>query len=330
MPADPAAHAPDALEQEAAIRFEHVSKAYGDTAAVHDLNVAVRRGELVVLLGPSGCGKTTTLRMINRLERPTAGRVLVNGTDVASQEPETLRRGIGYVIQATGLFPHLTVGQNVEVVPRLLGWPRARRRARARELLALVGLEPDTYAERFPHDLSGGEQQRVGVARALAADPPILLMDEPFGAVDPLTRDRLQGEFQELQRSLRKTVVFVTHDLDEAVRLADRVCLMRDGAVEQYAPPQELLSAPANEFVQQFVGPLRALKRLGRLRVSELLRPSRRADDYEGSVGAETDLRTALAELLQLGASRLAVVDEAGRHLGELRLADIVALGDGG
>lgn len=323
MPPDPDARPDDA------IIFEHVSKSYDTTDAVTDLNISVKHGEFVVLLGPSGCGKTTTLRMINRLEEPTEGRVIVNGRDVAQQDPQSLRRGIGYVIQATGLFPHLTVRQNVEVVPRLLGWSGPRRRDRARELLALVGLEPATYEERSPRELSGGERQRVGVARALAADPPILLMDEPFGAVDPPTRDRLQGEFQELQRNLRKTVVFVTHDLDEAVRLADRVCLMRAGAVEQFAPPEELLSAPASSFVEAFVGPLRALKRLGRLQVSELIRPGVASGDYDGSVDRASDLRTALAELLQLGASRLAVVDSEGRHLGELRLADIVALGNG-
>jgi len=317
-----------------AIRFEHVSKRYDADEAVDDLNISVGRGEFVVLLGPSGCGKTTTLRMINRLVEPTSGAVYVNGSDVARQDLQSLRRGIGYVIQATGLFPHLTIRQNVEVVPKLLGWSRAERRDRARELLAMVGLEPATYAERYPSELSGGEQQRVGVARALAADPPILLMDEPFGAVDPLTRDRLQGEFQELQRRLGKTVVFVTHDIDEAIRLADRICLMKDGAVEQFAPPQALLSRPATEFVERFVGPQRALKRLGRLTVGELVRREAGPDAGSGAgpagtVGLSADLRTALAEMLQLGASSLAVVDDAGRRVGELRLDDIVALGDG-
>ncbi len=312
-----------------AIRFENVSKSYGAGEAVDNLDISVEQGELVVLLGPSGCGKTTTLRMINRLVEPTSGTIYVNGSDVARQDLQHLRRGIGYVIQATGLFPHLTIEQNVEVVPKLLGWSKAKRRERARELLALVGLEPASYAERYPGELSGGEQQRVGVARALAADPPIMLMDEPFGAVDPLTRDRLQGEFQELQRSLRKTVVFVTHDLDEAVRLADRICLMKDGGVEQFATPEELLSRPATEFAEKFVGPLRALKRLGRLRVGELMRPEPTASEYVGAVGVDADLRTALAELLQLGATSLAVVGTAGERLGELRLADIVALGDG-
>ncbi len=311
-----------------AIRFENVSKSYGADEAVDDLNISIEQGELVVLLGPSGCGKTTTLRMINRLVEPTSGTIYVNGSDVARQDLQSLRRGIGYVIQAAGLFPHLTCEQNVEVVPKLLGWSKAKRRERARELLALVGLEPNSYAERYPRELSGGEQQRVGVARALAADPPIMLMDEPFGAVDPLTRDRLQGEFQDLQRSLRKTVVFVTHDLDEAVRLADRICLMKDGGVEQFAAPEELLSRPATAFVEKFVGPRRAMKRLGRLRVGELVRPGTTALEHAGTVGVDVDLRTALAELLRLGVTTLAVVGTGGERLGELRLADIVALGD--
>ncbi|HRQ11599.1 MAG TPA: ATP-binding cassette domain-containing protein, partial [Trueperaceae bacterium] len=211
--------------------------------------------------------------------------------------------------------------------PRLLGWSRERRQARSRELLALVGLEPGEYLDRYPQDLSGGEQQRVGVARALAADPPVLLMDEPFGAVDPITRDRLQEEFLELQRRLRKTVVFVTHDLDEAIRLADRVCLMRDGAVEQFAPPERLLSAPATEFVERFVGSGRALKRLSRLAVAGIMRPAAGAA-HVASVTPSADLRTALSSFLEHGASELDVVDESGERIGELLLDDIVALGN--
>ncbi len=255
------------------IRFEGVTKRYDEVVAVRDLTLEVPAGETVVLIGPSGCGKTTTLKMINRLIEPSAGRVLVNGQDVAEQDPQTLRRGIGYVIQSVGLFPHLSVRQNIQVVPDLLGWPRARSAARADELLELIGLEPATYRDRYPKDLSGGQQQRIGVARALAVDPPVLLMDEPFGAVDPLTRDRLQEEFLALQRRLRKTVVMVTHDIDEAIRLADRVCLMNEGRIEQYAPPDELLGSPRNRFVRQFVGSDRALKRLSRVRVQEVLEP---------------------------------------------------------
>jgi len=289
------------------IRFEGVSKRYDEVVAVRDLTLEVPAGETVVLIGPSGCGKTTTLKMINRLIEPSAGRVLVNGQDVAEQDPQTLRRGIGYVIQSVGLFPHLSVRQNIQVVPDLLGWPKARSAARADELLELIGLEPATYRDRYPKDLSGGQQQRIGVARALAVDPPVLLMDEPFGAVDPLTRDRLQEEFLALQRRLRKTVVMVTHDIDEAIRLADRVCLMNEGRIEQYAPPDDLLGSPRNRFVRQFVGSDRALKRLSRVRVQEVLEPVVPVD-----VGASAG---DVAEALRQDTFRY-VVDGGGRLLG--------------
>lgn len=318
----------DAGSARVAINFAGVSKEYGEVQAVHDLDLKIFAGELVVLLGPSGCGKTTTLRMINRLILPTRGVIEVNGRDVASQDLEELRRGIGYVIQAVGLFPHLTVGQNVQVVPRLLGWPMQRRRERAYELLTLVGLEPGEYYSRYPRDLSGGQQQRVGVARALAADPPVLLMDEPFGAVDPLTRARLQDEFLNLQQRLRKTVVFVTHDLDEAVRLADRICLMREGSVEQFASPERLLAAPATPFVRRFVGSDRALKRLGRLTVDDVMRRAEGAEVMisDASLEPDQDVRSALGTLLEHGAKRLPVLGAGGELLGELRLDDIVAL----
>jgi osmoprotectant transport system ATP-binding protein len=253
------------------IRFESVSKRYGETSAVEDLTLEVPQGEVCVLIGPSGCGKTTTLRMINRLVEPTSGTILVGGRDVASIPPEDLRLGLGYVIQSVGLFPHLDVADNVTTVPRLLGWDRIRMRERADELLSLVGLDPGEYGPKYPRQLSGGEAQRVGVARALAADPPVLLMDEPFGAVDPLTRERLQGEFARIQRELRKTVVFVTHDVDEAIRLADRIALMRDGRLQQYATPEEVLDHPANKFVHDFMGTDRALKRLGRVGVASVM-----------------------------------------------------------
>jgi osmoprotectant transport system ATP-binding protein len=254
------------------IRLENVTKRYGETTAVADLSLDVPAGEVCVLIGPSGCGKTTTLRMINRLIEPTSGRILVNDRDVTDQPAEQLRRGLGYVIQSVGLFPHLTVADNIVTVPKLLGWDRARMDARVRDLLELVGLDPSEYAVKYPVQLSGGEAQRVGVARALAADPPVLLMDEPFGAVDPLTRERLQGEFARIQRELRKTVVFVTHDVDEAIRLADRIALMRDGRLQQYDTPEALLDHPANKFVHDFMGADRALKRLVRVRVDEVMR----------------------------------------------------------
>ena len=260
------------------ILFENVTKRYGDFEAVNELSLHVPAGELVVLIGPSGSGKTTALKMINRRIEPTAGRVLVNGKDVAHEDPQSLRRGMGYVIQSVGLFPHLTVKQNVQVVPRLLGWAERDSAARADELLQTVGLDPAVYRDRYPRELSGGQQQRVGVARALAVDPPILLMDEPFGAVDPLTRERLQDEFLELQRRLRKTVVFVTHDIKEAVKLADRICLMNGGRVEQYDTPDVLLQHPRNNFVRQFVGSDRALTRLSRVRVADVMLPAAALD----------------------------------------------------
>jgi osmoprotectant transport system ATP-binding protein len=221
-----------------------------------------------VLVGPSGCGKTTTMRMVNRLVEPTGGRIFVGGEDVTRADAVRLRRSMGYVIQQVGLFPHQTVAANVATVPRLLGWDRRRSRARATELLELVGLDPARHADRYPHQLSGGQRQRVGVARALAADPPVLLMDEPFGAVDPVARDRLQAEFLRLQEQVRKTVVFVTHDIDEAIRLGDRIAVMREGGhLEQYADPATLLGEPATAFVADFVGSERTLRRLSVLDV---------------------------------------------------------------
>jgi len=245
------------------IRLERVSKTYDDgTTAVHELSLDVRRGELCVLVGPSGSGKTTSLKMVNRLIEPTSGAILIDGHDVLQEDPVQLRRRIGYVIQQVGLFPHQTISENVGTVPRLLGWPEAKIAARATELLALVGLDPGRYAARYPAQLSGGERQRAGVARALAAEPPVMLMDEPFGAVDPIVRDRLQGELLRIQRELGTTILFVTHDIDEAIRLGDRVAIMRDGKLVQYAPPGELLAHPANDFVAQFTGADRGLKRL--------------------------------------------------------------------
>jgi len=246
------------------IALDSVSKHYpGGGNAVEKLTLEVREGETCVLVGPSGCGKSTTLRMINRLIEPSSGRIMVEGEDVTHVDPVVLRLKMGYVIQRTGLFPHQTIGENVATVPRLWGWDRARIKQRVDELLALVGLDPGEYRGRYPHQLSGGQQQRVGFARALGADPPILLMDEPFGAVDRITRERLQNEFLRIQRTLNKTVVFVTHDIDEAVRVGDRIALLNFGAkVEQYATPAEILGRPANEFVTGFLGHERVLKLL--------------------------------------------------------------------
>ncbi|MFF7177286.1 betaine/proline/choline family ABC transporter ATP-binding protein [Streptomyces sp. NPDC008121] len=245
------------------IRFEQVGKVYPDgTTAVDDLSFEVAEGELVTLVGPSGCGKTTTMMMVNRLIEPTSGRILVNGADISAVDPVTLRRGIGFVIQQVGLFPHRTVLENTATVPALLGWKRARARARAAELLDLVGLDPKTYGGRYPAQLSGGQRQRVGVARALAADPPVLLMDEPFGAVDPVVREHLQNEFLSLQATVRKTVLLVTHDIEEAVRMGDRIAVYGQGRIEQLDTPAAVLGAPATPYVATFVGADRGLKRL--------------------------------------------------------------------
>jgi osmoprotectant transport system ATP-binding protein len=246
------------------IRLAGVGKTYADgTVAVHDLDLDVPRGALVVLVGPSGCGKSTTLKMVNRLIEPTSGQIFLDGEDITHADPVALRRRIGYVIQQVGLFPHQTIRTNVATVPSLLGWDKRKAAARADELLAMVGLDPKQYAARYPHQLSGGEQQRVGVARALAADPPVLLMDEPFGAVDPIVRTRLQDEFLHLQRDLDKTVVMVTHDIDEAVRMGDRVAVFATGGrLAQYDVPARVLGHPADDFVAQFVGASRGLRRL--------------------------------------------------------------------
>ncbi|HEY4751832.1 MAG TPA: ABC transporter ATP-binding protein, partial [Candidatus Limnocylindrales bacterium] len=262
----------------ATVEFDHVTKHYdaaaaaaGATGAVDDLSLTVPAGCVCVLVGPSGCGKTTTLKMVNRLVEPTRGVVRIDGADIASRNLTELRRGIGYVIQQVGLFPHQSIGDNIATVPRLLGWPAARRRERTDELLTLVGLDPGKYRARYPSELSGGERQRVGVARALAADPPILLMDEPFGAVDPIVRERLQNELLRLQETLAKTILFVTHDIDEAIKMGDLVAVMQAGGkLAQFGPPAEILARPASPFVARFVGADRGLKRLSLARVGEL------------------------------------------------------------
>jgi osmoprotectant transport system ATP-binding protein len=255
------------------IVLDRVRKQYADgTVAVEELSLDVGLGQIAVLVGPSGCGKTTTMRMVNRLVEPTSGRIVLDGDDISQVDRVALRRRIGYVIQQVGLFPHQTVADNVATVPQLLGWDKRRTRARVAELLELVGLDVDRHAKRYPHELSGGQRQRVGVARALAADPPVLLMDEPFGAVDPVARDRLQAEFLRLQEQVRKTIVFVTHDIDEAIRLGDHIAVMREGGhLEQYADPKTLLSEPATPFVADFVGADRTLRRLSVLTVDPSL-----------------------------------------------------------
>jgi osmoprotectant transport system ATP-binding protein len=258
----------------AVVEFDRVSKNYGgkgDAAAVQELSLRVPGGEVCVLVGPSGCGKTTTLKMVNRLVEPSSGRVLLDGDDISRRDPVELRRRIGYVIQQTGLFPHLTVGANVATVPRLLGWDSGRIRARVDELIDLVGLDPARYRDRYPAQLSGGERQRIGVARAIATDPPVLLMDEPFGAVDPITRGRLQNEFLRLQQQLGTTILFVTHDIDEAIKMGDRIAVFRPhGTIAQYDTPMAVLEQPADDYVARFVGADRGLKRLSLSRVRDV------------------------------------------------------------
>ena len=281
------------------IRLSGVGKRFDDgTVAVHDLDLEVLAGEMVVLVGPSGCGKSTTLKMINRLVEPTTGTIEIDGQDVTTADPVRLRRGIGYVIQQIGLFPHQRIVTNVMTVPLLYGESKAHARSRAVELLELVGLDPERYADRFPHQLSGGQRQRVGVARALAADPPVLLMDEPFGAVDPIVRVRLQEEFLRLQRELGKTVVMVTHDIDEAVKMGDRVAVFAEGGrLAQYGTPAELLGEPADEFVADFVGSEKSLRRLS---VVPLRREHLEPLDgvRAGQLGAAIDLDSTLEEAL--------------------------------
>ena len=262
----------EAGHQAASVSYQHVTKRYPGQGepAIHDLSLEVEAGEICVLVGPSGSGKTTALRMVNRTVEITDGDILIGGTSVRERDPAELRREMGYVIQQIGLFPHRTIGENIETVPRLLGWDRAEARKRADELLDLIGLG-SSLRDRYPSQLSGGQQQRVGVARALAADPPVMLMDEPFGAIDPINRERLQNEFLRLQAEIRKTVLFVTHDIDEAIKMGDRIAILEEGGrLAQYATPAELLMAPANGFVEDFVGADRALKRLALMRVRDI------------------------------------------------------------
>ena len=300
----------------AEIVLDHVTKRYGNSArpAIDDLSLTIPAGEICVLIGPSGGGKTTAMKMINRLITITEGDITIDGTSVRSLELTELRRGIGYVIQQIGLFPHMTVEDNIGTVPRLLDWDKKRISARARELLELVGLDPDEHAKRYPSQLSGGQRQRVGLARAMAADPPLMLMDEPFGAIDPITRERLQNDFLRLHRELRKTVVFVTHDIDEAIKMGDRICILREGGVlAQFDTPEAILAEPADEFVAQFVGADRGLKRLSLRRLDEVeLLPVPNDDSASTpACSSKTTLRDALSIMLTEGSEGVVVLGDA-------------------
>src|ERR1700738_4967284 len=306
---------------QATVEFRHVSKQYGpDQGAVVDLSLLVPAGDICVLVGPSGCGKTTSLKMVNRLVEPSSGQVLIDGEDVMSVEVTALRRRIGYVIQQIGLFPHQTVADNIATVPRLLGWPKQRIQKRVEELIDLIGLDPPVVRTRSPAQVSGGERQRIGVARAMAAEPPVMLMDEPFGAVDPIVRERLQNEFLRLHRSLGTTVLFVTHDIDEAIKMGTRVAVMQQGGhLAQYAPPAELLLHPANDFVSRFVGTDRGLKRLSLLTLADVkLEPGTVARVGEPA-------RTAWARALEGGTNYVLLLDAADRPQGWMRVEQLTS-----
>ncbi len=293
-----------------------------------NLSFEVPPGEICVLIGPSGCGKTTALKMVNRLISITEGDITIDGQSVRQLELTQLRRRIGYVFQQIGLFPHLTVEANIGSVPRLLGWKKDRIRERARELLELVGLDPDGDLRRYPNEFSGGQQQRIGVARAMAADPPIMLMDEPFGAIDPIARERLQNDFLRLHKEVRKTIIFVTHDIDEAIKMGDRIAIMRDGQLVQMATADELLAKPADEFVASFVGEDRGLKRLRVRTVRDIeLEPAEPGTRVDGPrVKPDTSLHFALSQMLAEGTTRVPVVGDDGNAIGYATVAAITAL----
>lgn len=306
------------------IELQNIGKDFDGVVVLENISMKVETGELVMLIGPSGCGKSTLLRMVNRMIEASSGTILIDGRDTGGLDPVTLRRGIGYVIQSIGLFPHMSVLENIEVVPSILGTPKPERKKRAEELLNMVGLEPKQFAGRYPRELSGGQQQRVGIARALAADPPILLMDEPFGALDPLARDRLQDEFLRISAEIQKTILFVTHDLDEAIKLGDRICLLNAGSIQQFDTPQAMLHRPVNAFVESFLGPDRELKRLARMPVTQLMRPSTAMFDPNiESVASTTTSKEALSRLL--AGNDLLTVTEAGKVIGVIGLEDFAA-----
>ena len=311
-----------------AIVFQDVNKAYGDLrrAAVHNVSLEVMEGHLVVLLGPSGCGKTTLLKMVNRLIEPTSGKIFINDTEIHDLKTTELRRRIGYVIQQVGLFPHMRIDENVKVVPKMLGWDKARLNTRADELLDLVGLPPAEFKKRYPAQLSGGQQQRVGLARALAADPPLMLMDEPFAAIDNITRTRLQDELLRIQHTVRKTILFVTHDVEEAIKLADEIVVMREGNVLQYDTPLNILTNPADEFVARLTGAEDVLRRLSLQPVASVMLPltsEATVSDSTKKIAPTSNLRDALNLLLSDPAEQLIVVNDENHPIGSLTMESI-------
>lgn len=308
------------------IDLDSVTKVYPGQSepSVKDFSMSIRPGELVMFVGPSGCGKTTTMKMINRIIEPSSGTIAIDGKNILSLDPNDLRRHIGYVIQQIGLFPHLTIAENIGVVPKLLGWSKARIAERVDELLETVQLDPGQFASRYPKQLSGGQQQRVGVARALAADPPVMLMDEPFGATDPITREKLQAEFLRLQERLRKTIIFVTHDFDEAIRLGDRIAVLgQQSSIEQFDTPANILANPASDYVASFIGKNAAIKRLALIPVSSAqLGPAAKKADVL-TISWDESLREALNAMVLSAQDVVNVVDAAGAVMGSIGMAAV-------
>ena len=300
------------------ISFKNVTKRFDDFVAVNNLTLDLHSGKTIVLIGPSGCGKTTTLRMINRLIEPTEGTIYINGTDISKLDPVDLRRNIGYVIQQIALFPHMNIAQNIGLVPHLKNWPESKRKQRIKELLEFVSMPPSKFYYRYPNELSGGQQQRIGVARALAADPQIILMDEPFGALDPITRATLQDEMLEMQDKLKKTIVFVTHDMDEALKLADKIAVMKDGKALQYDSPKQLLKNPSHGFVDEFIGKDRLLKRPEFINVKDIMITD------PVTIFPERTLNQALEKMRQQKVDSLMVVDRSGKFIGLTTANDVL------
>ncbi|MGD6969217.1 ABC transporter ATP-binding protein [Rossellomorea vietnamensis] len=308
------------------IEFKNVRKKFEDgTEAIKGIDLVIPEGELTALIGPSGCGKTTTMKMINKLIVPTDGKIYIDGEEIASKNEVELRRNIGYVIQRIGLLPHMTIEENIALIPKLKGWKKEQYAPRVDELMELVGLEPDVYKKRYPLELSGGQQQRVGVIRALAAEPPIILMDEPFSALDPISREQLQDELKSLQQKIHKTIVFVTHDMDEALKIADNIAVMRDGVIEQYGSPDELLTSPANEFVKAFIGEHRMNQGQSVLSVRDIMSKDvkRIPGDAVESISAGSSISKAAGKLLQLQLDIL-IVEENGEAVGFVTKEDIL------